>query len=721
MMKNKTLIRFLKTYISFILCCIMIMIPTYILYFSILQENERKLSSVMISNGMEVVDSQIMSLINISQTTYADSRYRLLFASDTSIPVASTVPLGQVQSNFTSLIGTQSLVSDAGILLRNDTFVTRYRNYFNTQIQYYNSFFTYGELDANGWNSLLRANSSGSFLRAAKITSADYGTYQGITYICSWPSNYPVTNSGIFYATIKIEDILSQLVTDDVLDEGYVQLYDSNDTLLIGYQNRLSDKKYQVISHKGQNLRVEVGIPDSLIAERLTPIHNLLLLYLLGMTLISLTLASFFAYRNSNPIRKLIGVVNHAPNVTFEHSGSLNEYDFIANAVTSLDQKVGTFAKTIELQMDTIRVHVFEKALSEGLHSKTSQNEFEKFFPNFPKYYQLASLNFTIQGNDSLETLLSLNKEIPEHLSQNIYMQGYGDSTIILLLPLFADSPMDYWEVPLKNLQSNLIDKYDLDSRISLSERFEDQKRLSEAYSQIRSIDMLSDRENSTAVWQLKDFPKRSPNFALDFASMQQLYDALNIGDFEAAKSILDSNLKSIHSTGYVDEVIIKQVFNNFRNILLRVKLENYDHMNFIEVPAYDQSTHLRKLFHSLSQCCEIICAHNRKLRENSKARFSDSVCSFVRENFSNEDLYAKMVANHFGISETTLQKIIQSTTGKTFFEYVEDLRLEKAYQLLKTTSFTINRIASECGFSSQNSFYKAFKRRYNHSPGSMR
>lgn len=378
-------------------------------------------------------------------------------------------------------------------------------------------------------------------------------------------------------------------------------------------------------------------------------------------------------------------------------------------------------ARTIEIQKNIICVHVFEKAINEGLHSKTIQNEFEKAFPDFPHGYQLSSLNFSIEGSKALETLFSLYEEIAEQLSDRIYMQCHGDSAILLLLPLSDGDPEDFWEEPLRKLQEKLIDKYDLDSRISLSDRFEDYKRLAGAYSQIRSIELLSDSKTGAGVWRVKDFPKCSSSFALDFSSMQQFYDALYLGDYEATQSILDSNLQSIYSTGYADEVIIKQIFYNFRNILLRVTLENNASMDSIEIPGYEKSAPVRKLFCSLSQCCEQICTRNLTLRETSKARFSDSVCTYIRENFTNGDLYAKMVASHFGISETTLQKIVQSSTGKTFFEYVEDLRLEKAYQLLKTTSSTVNHIAGECGFSSQNSFYKAFKRRYHQSPGAVR
>lgn len=149
--------------------------------------------------------------------------------------------------------------------------------------------------------------------------------------------------SGIFYATIKTGDILSQLVSEDILKEGYVRLYDSNDNLLIDYrQDGPKNKKYQVISYKSTSMRVEVGIPDSLIMQRLKPVYTILQVYLLAMILISVILASFFAYRNSYPIRRLMGIVNRIPHVSLQQAGKLNEYDYIANAVTSLDQKVDT-------------------------------------------------------------------------------------------------------------------------------------------------------------------------------------------------------------------------------------------------------------------------------------------------------------------------------------------------------------------------------------------
>ena len=79
------------------------------------------------------------------------------------------------------------------------------------------------------------------------------------------------------------------------------------------------------------------------------------------------------------------------------------------------------------------------------------------------------------------------------------------------------------------------------------------------------------------------------------------------------------------------------------------------------------------------------------------------------------------MVAEHFSVSEPTLQKVIRQEKGCTFYDYVEKQRYSLAVQMLKDTESPIAQIASDCGYSSLNSFYKAFKRLANITPATMR
>ena len=56
-------------------------------------------------------------------------------------------------------------------------------------------------------------------------------------------------------------------------------------------------------------------------------------------------------------------------------------------------------------------------------------------------------------------------------------------------------------------------------------------------------------------------------------------------------------------------------------------------------------------------------------------------------------------------------------STGKTLRDFVEDVRLEIAVNLLINTDKTLTEIAYECGFSSQSYFSYAFKKKMNVTP----
>ena len=82
---------------------------------------------------------------------------------------------------------------------------------------------------------------------------------------------------------------------------------------------------------------------------------------------------------------------------------------------------------------------------------------------------------------------------------------------------------------------------------------------------------------------------------------------------------------------------------------------------------------------------------------------------------------FDNVTAEQFKISKKYLSQFLKEQTGKSYTEYVEELRLDHAMQLLRTTDLNITDIAEQCGFSTANTFYKAFRRKYQLSPSAVR
>ncbi|WP_168123141.1 helix-turn-helix domain-containing protein [Paenibacillus sp. HB172176] len=85
------------------------------------------------------------------------------------------------------------------------------------------------------------------------------------------------------------------------------------------------------------------------------------------------------------------------------------------------------------------------------------------------------------------------------------------------------------------------------------------------------------------------------------------------------------------------------------------------------------------------------------------------------------EALLLKDVAGRFQLTPVQLTRQFQSAFGEKPNDYVTDLRMQQASELLRTTNWTIDAIAAECGY--ENGFYlsRIFTARIGMNPSSYR
>jgi len=74
------------------------------------------------------------------------------------------------------------------------------------------------------------------------------------------------------------------------------------------------------------------------------------------------------------------------------------------------------------------------------------------------------------------------------------------------------------------------------------------------------------------------------------------------------------------------------------------------------------------------------------------------------------------------GVSKFHMHRIFKDAFGKNIYESIKSIRLQKASNLLLTNKYsTISDIANLCGYSSQSSFIKTFKERFEMTPKQWR
>lgn len=87
---------------------------------------------------------------------------------------------------------------------------------------------------------------------------------------------------------------------------------------------------------------------------------------------------------------------------------------------------------------------------------------------------------------------------------------------------------------------------------------------------------------------------------------------------------------------------------------------------------------------------------------------------------FTDPDLSLSILADKINVHPNYLSQVINEIEGKTFFEYINSLRVEEFTRLAalpESRQFTIMSLAYDCGFNSKSSFNKNFKKVMGQSP----
>ncbi len=83
----------------------------------------------------------------------------------------------------------------------------------------------------------------------------------------------------------------------------------------------------------------------------------------------------------------------------------------------------------------------------------------------------------------------------------------------------------------------------------------------------------------------------------------------------------------------------------------------------------------------------------------------------YVRENFCDPNISLISVANHVNMSSAYFSTVFSQTTGRSFINYLTELRIDKAKDLLINTNMKLSDIALEVGYSEPNYFSHVFRK----------
>lgn len=97
-------------------------------------------------------------------------------------------------------------------------------------------------------------------------------------------------------------------------------------------------------------------------------------------------------------------------------------------------------------------------------------------------------------------------------------------------------------------------------------------------------------------------------------------------------------------------------------------------------------------------------------------------IAEYIEQSYANPLLNLSQMAQDFGMTENFLYYFFRTRMQKSFAQYLEDKRLEKAQALIaENTKESLSALAEHCGYANTQTFRRAFKKRYGLTPSEFK
>jgi len=125
-----------------------------------------------------------------------------------------------------------------------------------------------------------------------------------------------------------------------------------------------------------------------------------------------------------------------------------------------------------------------------------------------------------------------------------------------------------------------------------------------------------------------------------------------------------------------------------------------------------------------ISELKRICIAVSEAIRAHSKGRqgeIIEEIKAYIEQNYSKPDLSLDFIADRVQLTPGHLGKIFKAQSHMSFNDYLKNIRLEKAKELLLETDDSANAISERIGIFNTTYFYTIFKKKYGVSPAQYR
>lgn len=548
--------------------------------------------------------------------------------------------------------------------------------------------------------------------------------------------NYWSSQKALIVFVIDRHQFLNLLVPENVQDEALLLVKDINGQELVAFgrdidilrQNKIDSRlksgtqSYQVFRYQdSQNgLEIAVGFPMASIHGQIYEIGGLLLIYILcgtGAALLFTVVGVFIWYR---PLGKMLDEVSRLTDRDVEKN---NEYDYIRESFFKLVSDKDELETKMLLINAEKQAIMLEKVFMNGFPETELQEWFIQKFPFTQNgYFMVRVLIRQIQTEVDTQMCLLYATEILKKEGGYHFVQIYPRNNVAVFL--IADENRE-GERRLKEVMERVCamvtKSYSVYFTAGISRRHEEIEKINLAFVQAKQTVAIY-KENPCSHVEIYQKVYDTEKNCFHMEELQKMYDYIISANVKAVKDNFSDMKQEIRNSYEKYEFRKTEIYYAISFVLqsvcqqksLPVELHFFDSVELQNMTLFEC---LNDLEENSIRLCETM-----KQRKNLKnIETCQRLMKYMQTNFRRASLTADLVAREAGTSEKYVYSLIKEETGKTFSNYLDELRVSYAKECLKKTKCSNEKIAEETGFGAVNSFYRVFKKYTGLSPKAYR
>lgn len=574
--------------------------------------------------------------------------------------------------------------------------------------EYYRKYLKNGE--AVSLYQLLQTKESGEWITEDELADDKEDTTGFLQYIFKTPDK----SCWVFTLSAKkLEELLKQNDTITILyDKNGRQLYPPQEELEKFRKDKRGVIELTDVSRSG-TLTIDRYVDSNQVFYEA---HRMMMYFLFCLVLVLIfgaCLSTSLSFWNERPIWKLREFCkSKVKDIPPMH----NSIEMVRFAVNRMDEDMQTLSQQREKEYLLLQL-LYGKQLNE--EQAALRLKHLKMFQN-AEIYTLFLIS-AADGEEGFE-ISRYTKLFEKQIGCEVYVMNCGCRNVIGI----AGTPRKEAE-RLQKVFYTILEEYPEAKEEVTIYTCEPCERLEEICRAYLAVLAESQKDSEGRVGQIVEVLKNpQQEFHYPELELNALYEATVKQDTEKIILIMEQLLESFPKQTEIDFICMAlycDVVRTYRRALNKTSLRSEELkmlLNIEKKPSPQSVQEIKAIIGAILRQ-SIECMEKQSATSVAEDEEINEIFQFIRENRESPDLCVKMVASKFDLSISNLSHRVKKTTGRNVSDYITEIRMEYAHELLKDTEYNIQTIASMVGYTQASSFVSKFKKYYSVTPAEYR